>query len=194
MKNNTILKTLAIAVLMMFVFVGCKETENGATQTNGITGNVPLDTEVTQPTETAPIVIEQPTDGSALDVNALLGKVQCSDVVENTIYVITQSSNLMGDYGEITGPKTWKIYVPTAAGLRHLAYFHNIEIKSMTICGKNITIVIDNGEKELSLVSDDAADEILNNPLIADGFDMLRTTEGPDSGTSSGYGEVVPAN
>jgi hypothetical protein len=182
MKNN-IGVILAIAMLMLIVFVGCNETENGATQTNGITGGAVTNTEGgSTPTETNPIVIEEPTDGSVLDVNALIAKIQCSDVVENTIYVITQSPNLMTYSGETTAPKIWKIYVPTAAGMEHLAYFHNIEIRSMVICGKNITIVIDNGEKDPLLVSDEEAQEILNNPLIAKGFGMLRNGEGPDSG------------
>lgn len=184
MKNNTGVM-LAIAILTAVVFAGCNETQ---TQGQGITTNAVSDVtqtnpEVTQPTETTPIIIEEPTDGTALDMNALLGKIQCSDVVENTIYVITQSPNLMADYGDTTAPKTWKIYVPTAAGMKHLAYFHNIEIRSEVICGKNITIVIDNGEKDLSLVSEEAAEEILDNPLIKNGFGMLNPIEGPDSGS-----------
>ncbi len=188
MKNNTE-AILAIAMLMLIAFVGCKETQ---TQGQGITANAvsdvtPKGPETTTPTETTPTVTEPtPTETTTpteqeviLDENALLGKIQCSSgVIQNGIYVITQSKSLLYYLGDTLGPKTWKIYAPTQEEVTHLAFFHSIEYKSMLICGKNITIIIDNGEKDPLVVSYDAANVILNDPLIANGFNLLGHTEG----------------
>lgn len=173
MKN----KTLIVTIVMALIFVNCNKTTTVSpiipmtNTTNTSMTNTPVTNISVTPTTSV-------TSPSTFNESALINKLEPKNIAQHTLFVMTQTSNLVIDSGATQYPETWKIYEPTYEGMIILATYHHIEYKEIII-GKNITITLikDNGRKSPLQASQTSVDIILSDPKIVAGLSLLSHNE-----------------